>query len=165
MLAFSHYSSITSNPIHFFQISSLGASNPYSFLYPHKLNLYETSKLTSDLLILSIAKLCANIRVTFVRPSIVFSSTNNCFLKKLFFLYLFSPLRLDSVDFIIPLVSVDEVSRYIIESISASSSASSNLIAPLTSCHTLSDIHSIFLRYSPLYRIFNYFKVIICVFE
>ena len=159
MFALSSYSSATSKPIHFFQISSLSASNPYSFLYPHKLNLYELSKLSSDLVILSIAKLCPNLRVTFVRPSIVFSTANNIFLKKLFLLFLFSPLRLDSHDFTIPLVPVEVVSRYIVESIPFSCSATSNLIAPLTSCHTLSDIHSLFLRYSTLYRFFNHFKI------
>ena len=158
LFAISSYSLSNSKHIHFFQISSLGAADPHSFVQQHELNFYEISKKFSDLLILSVAKPHSNLHISFIQPSIVFSCSHTSFLKKLFFLFLLSPLRFDSHDFVIPLVPVDVISRFIVTSICSSSFHSPNLFVPLTSGQTLSDIHSIFLRHSSLYRILNRFK-------
>ena len=111
LFSVSSYSLSNSKHIHFFQISSLGAADPHSFVQQHELNFYEISKKFSDLLILSVAKPHSNLHVSFIQPSIVFSCSHTSFLKKLFFLFLLSPLRFDSHDFVIPLVPVDVISR------------------------------------------------------
>lgn len=142
----------------FINIGSFGSSSPYEALFIEcKLNFYEYYKYYESIVYSSLASIFQNLTFVSILPSIIVFPRSS-FVRKMFYLMLFSPLALSSSSFNVPLVSSDKVCFLIKDTLSTPFDCNS-LSCIYSRSYSLRYLHTSFIRYSLSYKIISFFKI------
>jgi len=152
------YLLLPKSSLRFINIGSFGSSSPYeeSFL-ERKLNFYEYFKYYESIVYSSLTSTYHNFSFVSILPSIIIFPRST-YLKKIFFLMLFSPLSLSSSSFHLPLVSSNKVC-FLINSVLSAPFEPNSLSCIYSRSYSLHYLHTSFVRHSFAYKIFSFFKI------
>ncbi len=152
------YVKSSNNAINFIHISSMGVESPYIRCGKYSLNKYELTKKSAESVIS--ASLYSNNKLSYsiLRPSIVLSRKSR-FISRLRLLYLLFPIQLQSSDFVIPYVYIDDLAEVIYNCFLENLNHINNRVVTISNFATLTSLHVSYKSSSYLYKNLCYLKL------